>query len=184
MIPFTITEMPISDDKAFMEDVYMRFHRLMLATAWKYVNDPTAVEEIISDTCLSLMHNIDTLRELNGRRLNRYIVASVKNRTYNYLARNNTVEKHFIPMDDNMANMASSGENIEDKIVLQDELRRVLREIDKLPEKERLIITLHYSSNLDYHQIAKVAGLSEESVHKYLSRARAKLKKALYKREG
>ena len=57
------------------------------------------------------------------------------------------------------------------------ETEYILREeIDKLPEKERLVISLYYYEELTYKEIASVMGISESRISQLHSKAITKLK--------
>jgi RNA polymerase sigma factor for flagellar operon FliA len=57
------------------------------------------------------------------------------------------------------------------------ETEHILREeIDKLPEKERLVISLYYYEELTYKEIASVMGISESRISQLHSKAITKLK--------
>lgn len=75
-------------------------------------------------------------------------------------------------------------ENVEESVELKEKLSAVLWAIDSLPEKERLVLILYSQKHKNYREIASIAGLSEESIHKYLSRARSKIRAAICKEEG
>lgn len=61
---------------------------------------------------------------------------------------------------------------------------RILIEIQKLPEKQQTAIILKSIEGLSQKEIAEIMDLSEKAVESLLSRARAKLKLNLKKREG
>ncbi len=74
--------------------------------------------------------------------------------------------------------MASSA-SIEKNFILREEVARVLQAVEQLPVKERIVLKLKYEFELDCAEIAKYARLSQESIYKYLSRAREKVRAAV-----
>lgn len=69
--------------------------------------------------------------------------------------------------------------NPEDAVMSQD-LKNVLgAAIDQLPERERLIISLYYYSELTYKEIAEVLEISESRISQLHSKAILKLKSSL-----
>lgn len=182
MFPLVIMLMPDGDDKTFMENLYHKYYRLMFSTAWAYVDDKLSAEEIISDACLALIRNLQTLRTLECNKLTGYIVSTVRNKAFDHLAQRKIRNQRLAPLDEVVFSKPDASIDIENHIVLQEEVELVLKAIDSLPSKERMVILLKYTYGLDYKTIAKVVEISEESVHKYLSRARNKIKTYVYGR--
>ncbi|NLY71030.1 MAG: sigma-70 family RNA polymerase sigma factor [Clostridiales bacterium] len=64
--------------------------------------------------------------------------------------------------------------------LLYDELRQKLAEaIDKLNERERLVVTLYYYENLKLKEIAEILGVTESRVSQIHSASVIKMKHAL-----
>jgi len=57
--------------------------------------------------------------------------------------------------------------------------RRLASSIDALPDKQRACVTLRYLQDLDYAEIARALGCSEESARANVSQALRKLRRAL-----
>ena len=87
ILPSVILSMPAGEDRDFMEQLYREHYRLMFATAWKYSDNKEAVEDIVSDGCLSLMRNLYTLRNLGDHKLKAYIVTTIRNTSFDYFER-------------------------------------------------------------------------------------------------
>jgi len=68
-------------------------------------------------------------------------------------------------------------DSLQKKIEHKDELTWVGLLIDRLPEKERMIIQLREIEQYDFDQIASILNLPEGTVRVYLSRIRKKLRK-------
>lgn len=68
------------------------------------------------------------------------------------------------------------------EIVEKENLREIiLREIEKLPEREKLIIMLYYYENLNYQEIADILNLTVSRISQIHSDVMKKLKKRLKK---
>jgi RNA polymerase sigma-70 factor (ECF subfamily) len=67
--------------------------------------------------------------------------------------------------------------DIEGDFFLEEEIKRVLTLLDKLPERQRDIVTMKYLLRITNRDIAKVLGISEVNVGVILHRALKKLKK-------
>ena len=166
-----------------MEELYAKYNRLMFAIAWRYTKDPHEVADIVSNSCLKLMKNLATLKTLGAQQQKTYIVQTVKHTAFNEQKKNTFWRAHSISMNAEAVHQVPGVENVEKTIELKEKLAFVLRVIDSLPQKERLMLTLRFQAGKDCKEIASIVGLSEESIHKYISRARKKIKAALSKEE-
>ena len=63
------------------------------------------------------------------------------------------------------------------KIEIADDLDQVSKLIDRLPEKERMIIQLREIEQYGFDEIAEILELPEGTIRVYLSRIRKKLRK-------
>ena len=80
--------------------------------------------------------------------------------------------------------MTASPDTEELTFVQQDERKRILEDVMKLPTKYHIVIHLFYYDELSVADIAKVLGLSETNVKTRLSRARNMLRKEILEVEA
>ena len=184
MMPLCIQSIASDDDRDFMEWLYTKHYRLMYATVWRYTSVPQEADDIVSDSVIALMDKPQLLRGLEPKALNRYIVVTVRNTALNHLKRLQLFRDRFPSVMDEVLAEAAVQESFEQSIALRDTLTTILRLVDELPEKEQLVLQLKYSTDLSNDEIARVAGLSPESVRKYLSRARGRIKRAIFRKES
>ena len=180
MMPYAILAMPEGSGRDFMEILYRSHCRLMYATAWKYTTSPEKADDIVSDSCLALIRNIDTLRTLSERPLRAYIAKTVRHTALNLLARDARTDRRFAHPEEDEYRDLPGQIDIEQKILLQDELDRVWKAVSSLPEKEQLVMQLKYEANLTHEEIAEQTGLSASSVDTYIRRARVKIRAMVY----
>ena len=89
-----------------------------------------------------------------------------------------------MPEDEREADMAAAGAAAEDNPLrnLQDDRFRaaLVKAIDKLPEREKLLMSLYYEQDLNFREIAAVMGVTESRICQLhtqaVARLRAKLK--------
>ena len=184
MMPICIQSISSEDDRNFMEWLYTKHYRLMYATVWRYTNAPQEADDIVSDSIVALMGKIDKLREMESGALTRYIVVTVRNKALDHLKHLKLLRERFPSAMNEILEQMPVQESFEHSIALQDTLATILRLVNDLPEKEQTVLQLKYSSNLSNDEIARVAGISPESVRKYLSRARGRIKDAIFRKEG
>lgn len=180
LLPIVIMTMPAGDDRDYMEQIYRSCKRLMYSTAWKYSRDKTTVDDVVSDSCISLIKNIPTLRTLADKKLKAYIVTTVRNTALNYYDRQRRTLSHMSENGSETLENVADTFDVEKTVALNDELDGVWKAIEQLPPKEQQVMYLKYKQNLTDDEIAAKVGISAVSVRKYVSRARERLKKTLY----
>ena len=79
LLPVLMLAILETEERSFMEEIYKDYFRLMFATAWNFTREKATVDDIVSESCIALMKNIATIRQLNGNQLKGYIVSTVRN---------------------------------------------------------------------------------------------------------
>ncbi len=82
-----------------------------------------------------------------------------------------------VSMDPNTMEVASPCENQEDMLRRKEMLGLVLREIQRLPEKDQLVMNLYYVEQLGQAQISDILGVSNSRVSQILSQVTKRLRK-------
>lgn len=88
MIPAVIMAIESDDDRAYMTDIYLKHHALMLKTAWTFTRVKAEVEDIVSDSCVSMIDNLQKLRTMEDHETRSYIVNIVRNTAINHWRKN------------------------------------------------------------------------------------------------
>ena len=167
------------DERSYMERLYEKNQRLMFFVAWQYVQDKMFVEDIVSDACLAIMKNLDTIRQLDEYKVKAYIASTVHNIALNCVRVQDMTNKRFRSIDD--VEEGTFDENpVETKVFLQDEIEQMIRAINQLPQKEQAVLQMKCYLHKSDKEIANTIGISETSVRKYVSRARNKLRDEMY----
>lgn len=181
IIPSVILAITTDEDRDYMEWLYRDHHKLMYATALRYCQDAVEIEDIISDSCVSLIEKIEKLRFLERDELRLYIYATVRNTAIDHYRKRRRLDERFFHVSDEVVHQVPSDFEVSKRIELQEELNLVLQAIEELPAKERMIMLLKYSVGLENDEIAETVGMSTNSVRKYISRAREHIKSRIYK---
>ena len=177
LFPIAILDMPEGEDRDYMEWLYTNYHSQMFAVAWKMSKEKAEVEDIVSESVLKLITHVKTLRTLSEKQLYVYIVKTVKTTAINAKKQqheNMEIGDWMFPNDFKSP--------VEGQIEIEETLQFVLSEIYKLPEKEQQVLRLKYTTDKTDDEIAEIVGLSANSIRKYLSRSRERLKRALYEK--
>ena len=75
--------------------------------------------------------------------------------------------------------VADTGLNAEQKILRRERLGAIRKQVEELPERQRLAVLMHKYQNMDYKQIAAVLKLSESATKSLLFRAYETLRETL-----
>ena len=179
MIPAVIMAIESDDDRIFMTEVYKTHHVLMFKTAWAFTRVQSEVEDIVSDSCVSLIEKIYKLRTMNDNELRKYIVITVRNTAINHWNKKQRENARFLKIDEAVMQMPDES-SMEGKIAFDDELDFVRREIHNLTDKEQEILHLKFFQGKTDKEISEIVGIAESSVRKYVERARKHLKLTIY----
>lgn len=79
MIPYCILVIEDDDDRAFMEQLFVDYHRLMYHEIFKLVHDQWAAEDVMQSTLVRLIDKIPELRIKDRDHLVNYIITASKN---------------------------------------------------------------------------------------------------------
>lgn len=180
MIPAVIMAIESDDDRAYMTDIYLKHHALMLKTAWTFTRVKAEVEDIVSDSCVSMIDNLQKLRTMEDHETRSYIVNIVRNTAINHWRKKQRENARFQHIDNEVMEQMPEEETTEGKIAFDAEIETVRQAIHHLPEKEREILHLKYFEGQSDKEIAEIVGLAESSVRKYIERARKRLKVTIY----
>ena len=180
MIPAVIMAIDSESDRMYMTDVYLRYRSLMFKTAWVYTKVKAEVEDIVSDSCVSMIDNLQKLRTMEDHEMRSYIVNIVRNTAINYWRKRKRESARFLHVEDEVMAQMPEEKTLERKIAFNAELESVRRAIHGLPEKEKTILRLKYFEEQSDKEIAEIVGLAESSIRKYIERARKHLKQTIY----
>jgi len=184
VLPLLITVMAEGSDRDYMEWLFQEYHKLMMATAWNVVRQSHDADEIVSESLMALYQKMDRIRNMEQNELRLYIVATVRNTSFNYLKKNLRLNRQFLHVSDRVINQVPSGESTEKKIVLSEELDQVREAIYGLPEREKMAMQLRFEMDMDEAEIAEVMGISADSVRKYINRGRERIRQMVYQKEN
>jgi RNA polymerase sigma factor (sigma-70 family) len=142
--------------------------------AYKIVQDNTIAEDLVHDSIANLIQKMDTIRDLEQKRLTTYIITTVRNHAINFCIKREREKKHtFYGLDEDVAEDIPDSEiPLNEKFEAFDEYRKLADSIEKLPERERELLHLKYNLQYDDTTIGRVMGIKKASVRQYLTRAR------------
>lgn len=157
-------------DREFMLMVYESHKDLMMTTAQKYIADRDIAEDIVHDGVVKLIEKVSLLRTLNRCTLAGYIVSTVRNTAISYLRRQDTLQKHSTPMEEEMEEAAEL--TVEELTILQADKAQLCDAWPKLSEEDRLLLEGKYLLEQSDEELAALLGCKVASIRMKLTRAR------------
>ena len=155
-----------------------KYQKGVHALAWRKIGDFHIAQEITQDAFLRAYQKLETLKNHNlfGGWL--YVIAS--RLCADWFEKKSLPEQSLEVTDMNEVNRGSYSRYVAQKQQAEaDETRReIVKELlQKLPESERTVMTLHYLGEMTIKTISEFLGVSPNTVKSRLSRARNRLKK-------
>lgn len=183
MIMTIIAALEGDDDKAFMMNLYNDYYGLVRKTVYNITHDADNVEDLINDTFLKLIEKISLIRALESCKLAAYVVYTSRSMAINFIKHRDVQKKHVYYGEDlDLAKKVPSLEdNLEDRIVHQEEIEELGNAILRLPERHKDLLYFKYILGMTDAEIAGILKIAPDSVRQYLTRARREAKELLNK---
>ncbi len=160
--PFLLKLLSKDDELAFTE-IYERFWKKLFAIAYKRLKEVETAEDVVQDTFTSLWVN---RKKAEIESLENYLAVAVK---YTVLAK---IKKKQREQVYNISHQTPVVElTVENSLHYKRILEIVKTEVEKLPEKCRLIFKYSRNEGMAAKQIAQEMGLSPKTVENQLHKA-------------
>lgn len=161
-----LAERLADNDKAALEEVYLRYWGGLFNHASRLLRDEAAAEDLVHDLFAHLIDNMDTLN-INTP-LDAYLYKAVRNRVINIFHKNKTRQKHI----DSLTHLADQGEFVTDELILvRDMKRRIDEAVASFPPKMREAFEMSRVNNLSRREIAEATGTTESTVNNQINKA-------------
>jgi len=162
-------------DKAAFNELYLLLESKLYNFAFSFIGEREISQEIVNDAFLKLWLNrgkLDTIKNLQV-----YLFVLIKNASLNYL-RNISFKQINEPQLTERFYFTVAADP--SQLLISKELqKRLLKEIDKLPPRCKLIFKMIKEDELSCNEVAAVLGLSNKTVFAQLSIALLKIESAL-----
>lgn len=162
--------MQLSAERTFLNQIDEIRNKIFRITKRILVSQEEA-EDATQEVIVKLWE-MDAAKRDGFKSIEAYSVTMAKNYC---LDRLKSKQVQNLSLDERLVNAPS--DSLQKKIEQTDELNLVGGLIDKLPERERMIIQLREIEQYDFNEIASVLNLPEGTIRVYLSRTRKKLRK-------
>ena len=163
------------DDEAF-SSLVQKHQKGVHALAWREIGDFHFAEEITQDVFLQVYKKLSSLR--NPKQFSGWLYVITKRLCINWVTRNklNMQSLEGTPIEE--IDQSSYKDYVLKQQETQASERRyavVKKLLQKLPESERTVVTLHYLGEMTPKEISKFLGVSVNTINSRIRRARKRL---------
>ncbi len=173
-----LIQQTLEGDQSAFSTLVRRYQKPLHTLVWRKIGDFHIAEEITQDIFLNVYKKLRTLK--NPNLFAGWLYVSATRRCFAWL------KKKRIPMEsleimspEELEELAYAQYHAEqqDEDVSEQQREIVKHLLQKLPESERTVVTLHYLGDMTCEDISKFLGVSPNTVKSRLHRARKRLEK-------
>ena len=168
----------LQGDQDAFSPLVKKYQKGVHALVWRKIGDFHIAQEITQDAFLNAYKKLGTLK--NHTQFPGWLYVIAANLCSDWLRRNRLPMESLDAGDANEVDKVSYSQYVAEKQATEaDETRRevVKKLLQKLPESERTVMTLHYLGEMTIKAISEFLGVSPNTVKSRLRRARNRLKK-------
>ena len=166
------------EDEAFSVLV-RKYQRRVHALIWRKIGDFHIAEEITQDAFLQVYKKLPTLK--NPKLFDGWLYVIANRLCLNWIQRNKPAIRHqsieVTPIEEIEKSFYANYESEYSEAETAEHQREIVKNLlEKLPESERTVVTLHYLGEMTCQAIGEFLGVSPNTVKSRLQRARNRLK--------
>ena len=161
-----LVEAVLDGDRASFGVLVQRYERAVLGVALGILGDYHAAQDVAQDALVTAYVELRTLRSCFAS----WILGIARRRAIDVWRGRSRRRREKVPLD---SIAADADEQLDDMV------KQVFEAVDRLPKRQRQVILHRYCDGLSVREIAEATGSPVGTVTKYLSRARARLRKLL-----
>lgn len=162
------------DEQAF-DIVFLKYYNFLCRFAWRYVKSRTIAEELVQELFIWLWENRFSWEPAGSIRS--YLYKSVKNRALDHLKHQKVIDNHMNLWKNTEEQVIIDFENLEYEEHLK---KAIIRAVENLPERGRMVFKLHRYDGLTYNEIAQIMEISVKTVENLMARSFKLLRIELY----
>jgi len=145
--------------KDILRRIYEKYKDEMVTLAAALLNDKSAAEDVVHEVFTYLIKSCGRLRVSSS--LKGYLTTSVANRARNI---NKSAHKRLSVPLDKLQESSSPKSGPDDAMVFNEDVRKLLSSLARLPYEQREVILLHIYSGLKFRKIGESQGVSVNTV--------------------
>jgi RNA polymerase sigma-70 factor (ECF subfamily) len=166
-------------DVAAFDELFRRYHGRIRAICLRYIGDEMVAEDLVQETFFNVLRSLTRVDETFnfGAWVNRIAVNICQDELRRRSRRAQHIEGSGDP-EEQLLHLADPDMSGDPERALEiSHLRQIVWEVaKKLPERQRMVLTLRELQGLSYASIARVMDISDAAVETLLHRARRRFK--------
>lgn len=184
MLPLALLAIEDESDRTFMIGLYEEHKKLMMNKARIMMESDEEAFEAVSDACVKLIAHVDTLRQLPGVSLRRYVVVTVEHAAIDLIRKRRAESRFSFLADDEVFKALPTREETADEAIIRAGERKALKDaIAQMSDRDRWVMSMRYDEQLSHREMAKRLHVKEKSVSVILDRTHKRLR-AILEKEG
>lgn len=170
----------LGGDAAAFDRLFSRYHQRIRSVCSRYVGDGPVADDLVQDTFYNVLRTLE--RVDTGFNFSAWIHRIAVNLCHDELRRRTRAQQHVAAggdeVDEAVLRLIDRDRHGHPEAALEmAQLRQLVWDVSKrLPERQRMVLTLRELQGLSYAAIARVMGISESAVETLLHRARKRFK--------
>lgn len=162
-------------DEVFFKNIYLENYPILIVFAKGYVKQKAIAEDLVEDVFLKLWKNREIIPTIQNLKV--YLFIAVKNTCFNYLVK--LKKQNLQSIDELEVDFEAITATAEGKIISNERVELINKEINKLPKKCKVIFVLIKEEGLKYSEVAQLLNLSIKTIETQMSIAFKRLAEAL-----
>lgn len=184
-IPVVILRMEDEGDRQFVTQLYLKYRLNMYYAARRIVKDPHVAEDMVQESCIAIINNLEKIKAVEVYRRRAYIISLVRNTSINYVVKRDRQSKYSFTADDAvLSRQPDPDTDLEAQLICKGEISAIKSALMKLSERDRAILRMKYYDDLRDADIAGYLGIRTNSVRYYLTLARRRLYASMKETDG
>jgi len=180
MFPLIFSAIKNAQDRAFMEQFYEQYHKLMYSQINKLTQNNDDAEEIMQEVWIRLIEKVSVLQTMPRERLVNYSVSVARYTAYAFFRKKKRLE--LISLEDCESvwygQQASDG-GLEEILIQKMEGEMLYYVWTHLKPRDQALLNMKYILEYENHEIAEVLDVKPDSIRMLLTRARQNLSSGL-----
>ena len=173
-----------ASDSEYIVWLYDTYHRLMFATAGRYLSNPSDREDMVQESLYDLLRSAKTVRAVAKKALPSYIVTTVRNAAIDFLRKQGGSQEQRLSLDDEETGKFLAPISPEDSFLILSRKEQLSAVWQKLSPTDQLLLEWKYIFGFSDRDLALRLDCKPESIRMKLTRARRRALHILKEQEG
>jgi RNA polymerase sigma-70 factor (ECF subfamily) len=167
-----LVQLTLTGDKAAFGELVRRYQGLVYGLAYHRIGNFADAQDIAQEVFVRAFRRLGQLEQ--PEQFASWLKTATVNQSKMWLR----ASRPTIPLDD-AETLPSYASTVADKWRSDQRQTEIRQAVEALPEKSRLLVTLHYLSGLSHREIGEFLGMAANAVSQHLHRARQQLRTLL-----